>query len=38
MRANDLLEVLCAAHLGALVEGPFQDRGGLMVVGPPSTL
>lgn len=38
MFASDLVEVLCAAHLGALVESPFNDRGGLMLVGPPGVL
>lgn len=38
MKAADLVEVLCAAHLGSMVEGPFQDRGGIMVVGPPGVL
>lgn len=38
VRATDLVEVLCAAHLGNLVEGPFQERGGLMLVGPPGVL
>jgi len=38
MKAPDLLEVLCAAHLGSMVEGPFQDRGGIMIVGPPAVL
>lgn len=38
MRASELVEVLCAAHLGNLVEGPFQERGGIMLVGPPGIL
>ena len=38
MKAPDLLEVLCAAHLGNMVEGPFHDRGGIMIVGPPAVL
>jgi len=38
MRASDLVEILCAAHLGNMVEGPFQERGGIMVVGPPGVL
>jgi hypothetical protein len=38
MKAADLVEVLCAAHLGSRVESPFQDRGGLMLVGPPGVL
>lgn len=38
MQASDLVEVLCAAHLGHLVEGPFKERGGIMLVGPPGVL
>jgi hypothetical protein len=38
MQASDFVEVLCAAHLGNMVEGPFSDRGGMMVVGPPGVL
>ena len=38
MQASDLVEVLCAAHLGHLVEGPFRERGGIMLVGPPGVL
>lgn len=38
MLASDLVEVLCAAHLASLVEGPFNERGGIMVVGPPGVL
>lgn len=33
-----LVQVLCAAHLSSYVEGPFQERGGVMLVGPPSVL
>ncbi len=33
-----LVEVLCAVHLSSYVDSPFVDRGGLMVVGPPSVL
>ena len=33
--ADTYLEVLHAMHLSAYVESPFQQRGGLMVVGPP---
>jgi hypothetical protein len=36
--ATDLVEILCAAHLGSLVESPFQERGGIMLVGPPGVL
>lgn len=38
MQAGALVEILCAAHLGGMVEGPFKERGGLMVVGPPGVL
>lgn len=38
MKAADLIEILCAAHLGSMVEGPFLDRGGIMLVGPPGVL
>lgn len=38
MKTGDLVEVLCAAHLGNLVEGPFEERGGMMIVGPPGVL
>lgn len=38
MLASDLVEVLCAAHLGRMVEAPFVERGGIMVVGPPGVL
>jgi hypothetical protein len=33
-----LIEVLDAAHLTAFVEGPFHQRGGIMLIGPPETL
>jgi len=33
----DLLEVLCAAHLSSYVPAPSEDRGGIMLVGPPNT-
>jgi hypothetical protein len=32
------LEAICAMHLACYVEGPVQDRGGLMIVGPPGNL
>ncbi len=38
MKASDLVEIICAAHLGYMVEGPFNERGGLMIVGPPAVL
>lgn len=33
-----MLEMLCAVHLSSYVESPFQDHGGLMIVGPPGVL
>lgn len=33
-----LLEIICCTHLSSLVESPFQDRGGLVLVGPPGVL
>lgn len=33
-----LLEAICAIHLSSYVHGPVEDRGGLMVVGPPGAL
>lgn len=38
MLASDMIEVLCAAHLSYCVDSPFEERGGLMVVGPPGAL
>ncbi len=35
---NVLVEILCAMHLSSYVDSPFADRGGLMLVGPPSVL
>jgi len=35
MTAQDLIEVLCAAHLAHRVEGSFSERGGIMLVAPP---
>jgi len=35
---NILVEMMCAAHLSSYVVSPFPDRGGLMVIGPPSVL
>lgn len=32
------LECLCAAHLSSWVHTPFQDRSGIMIVGPPGML
>jgi hypothetical protein len=38
MYAQDLIEVLCAAHLSYMVESPFPERGGIMLVGAPGVL
>lgn len=38
MDVKTLVEVLCAVHLASYVESPFEDRGGLMLVGPPGAL
>ena len=38
MFAQDLIEVLCAAHLSYMVESPFPERGGIMLVGAPGVL
>lgn len=38
MNPNSFLEFLDAAHLSKYVEGPYQSRGGIMIVGPPNTL
>lgn len=39
MYAHDLIEVLCAAHLGVRVALPgFSERGGIMLVGAPGVL
>lgn len=38
IRAEVFFEVICAVHLSSYVEGPWQSRGGLMVVGPPNAL
>jgi hypothetical protein len=38
MQVNDLIEVLCAAHLTSRVGSPFVERGGLMLVGPPGVM
>src|SRR5271163_2469959 len=32
------LEALCGFHLSSYVESPYNDRGGVMLVGPPSVL
>lgn len=38
LTANEFVELICAVHLSAFVEGPFTEHGGLMVVGPPGML
>lgn len=38
LRVADLLECLCAAHLSSYVRSPFDDRGGIIIVGPPGVL
>lgn len=38
MKASDLIQVLCAAHLARHVESPFTDRGGIILLGPPGVL
>lgn len=36
--ANDLIEVLCSTHLSSFVDSPYEDRGGVMLVGGPGAL
>lgn len=38
MFVQDLIEVLCAAHLSHVVESPYPERGGIMLVGAPGVL
>lgn len=38
MDVNTLIESICAVHLSSYVESPYEDRGGLMLVGPPGAL
>jgi hypothetical protein len=38
VRAEIILEAICALHLSSYVKGPVRDRGGLMLVGPPGVL
>lgn len=38
MHKSTLLDVLDAAHLSVYVSGPFPERGGVMIVGPPESL
>lgn len=35
---NVLFEMVCAAHLGSLVQGDFKEHGGMMLVGPPGMM
>lgn len=35
---DDFIECLCAAHLSSYVEGPFRERSGVIIIGPPSVL
>lgn len=37
VRASTMLYVLNAAHLAYMVESPFDERNGIMIVGPPGT-
>jgi hypothetical protein len=38
VRAQIILEAVCALHLSSYVPGPVEDRGGVMFVGPPGIL
>jgi hypothetical protein len=38
LRAEILLEAICALHLATYVDGPTKDKGGLILVGPPGML
>lgn len=38
MYAQDLIEILCAAHLSSYVQSPYEERGGLLLVAPPGAL
>ena len=38
MYAQDLIEVLCAAHLSSYVESPWPERGGIILIGAPGVL
>jgi hypothetical protein len=38
VKAETILEAICAFHLSSYVSGPVRDRGGLMLVGPPGVL
>jgi hypothetical protein len=38
MNTATLVEIVCATHLSSYVQGPFKERGGLMLYGPPGVL
>ncbi len=38
MESETILEILDAAHLTKLIQSPFEQRGGIMMFGPPATL
>jgi hypothetical protein len=38
MESQTILEIIDAAHLSKHVKSPFEQRGGIMLVGPPATL
>lgn len=38
VRLEAILESVCALHLASFVAGPVEDRGGLMITGPPGML
>jgi hypothetical protein len=38
VRAETILEAICALHLASYVQGPTGEYGGLMVIGPPGQL
>jgi hypothetical protein len=37
VRATTMIQILNAAHLAYMVESPFEERNGIMIVGPPGT-
>lgn len=38
MKTQTFIEILDAAHLTSFVQSPFEQRGGIMIVGPPGAL
>jgi hypothetical protein len=38
LNSEQMIEALCACHLAAYVPAPVEDRGGVMLVGPPGAL